>query len=38
LNWSVTFARAEMGLEPEKIPIDTQAGYRFERFTIERLS
>ncbi len=38
LNWRVNFARAELGLEPEKIPMDTQAGYRFERFTIERIS
>jgi hypothetical protein len=38
LRWRVRFAREEMGLEPEKIPLDSQAGYRFERFTIERVS
>jgi hypothetical protein len=38
LRWRATFARAELGLEPEKIPVDSQAGHRFERFTLERLS
>ena len=38
LRWRVSFCRAELGLEPEKIPLDSQAGHRFERFTLERLS
>jgi hypothetical protein len=38
LRWRVEFARAGGGLEPEKIATDVQSGYRFERFTIERLS
>jgi hypothetical protein len=38
LRWRVEFARATGGLTPEKIATDVQAGYRFERFTIERLN
>ena len=38
LRWRVDFARATGGLAPEKIPTDAQAGYSFERFTVERLS
>ena len=38
LRWRVSFSRAELGLEPEKIPLDSQAGHRFERFTLERLA
>jgi len=37
LQWRIVQARAgENGLEPEKLPADAQAGYRIERFSIER--
>lgn len=38
VRWRVDFSRTELGLEPEKIPVDTVAGCRCERFTIERLA
>jgi hypothetical protein len=38
LRWRVEQARRDLGLEPEKIPIDTQAGHRLERLALERLS
>lgn len=38
VKWCVSFSRTELGLEPEKIPVDTVAGCRCERFTIERLA
>lgn len=38
LRWRLELARTELGLEPEKIPVDTVAGCRCERFIIERLS
>lgn len=37
VRWRIDFARTELGLMPEKIPVDTVAGCRCERFTIERL-
>lgn len=37
VRWRIDFARTELGLEPEKIPVDTVAGCRCEQFTIERL-
>ena len=36
VRWRVEFARTELGLQPEQIPVDTIAGYRCERFTIQR--
>ena len=36
LRWEVTPARAMDGVEPAKIPVDTLAGRRVERFTLER--
>lgn len=38
VRWKIEFARTELGLEPEKIPVDTLAGHRCEQFTIERIS
>jgi len=38
IRWRLEFARTELGLEPEKIPVDTLAGCRCEQFTIERLT
>jgi hypothetical protein len=38
IRWRVQFARTELGLQPEKIPVDTVAGCRSEQFTIERVS
>jgi Family of unknown function (DUF5716) len=37
VRWRIDFARTELGLVPEKIPVDTVANCRCERFTIERL-
>ena len=37
VRWRIEFARTELGLEPEKIPMDIVAGYRCEQFTIQRL-
>ena len=37
VRWRIEFARTELGLEPEKIPVDIVAGYRCEQFTIQRL-
>lgn len=36
LRWRIYSARREHGLEPEKIPLDAQAGRLIERITIER--
>ena len=37
LRWRITQARAgDAGLTPENVPLDTQAGHRIERFSIER--
>jgi len=38
LRWEVKPARAENGLEPDKIPVDTLAGRRVERFILERIA
>lgn len=37
LRWKVSAARAELGLEPQKIPTDRQSGRRVERFILERI-
>ena len=36
LRWSVDGERRTLGLAPEKVPHDEQAGWRMERFTITR--
>ncbi len=38
VRWRVVTLRKELGLEPEKIPMDSQAGRRIERIIIERIS
>ena len=38
MRWRVNAARAEFGLEPEKIPMDVAAGRRVERVTVERIA
>jgi len=38
MRWAVRPARAESGLEPDKIPVDTMAGRRVERFMLERIA
>lgn len=38
LRWKVEHVRKEHGLEPEKIPLDRQAGRLVERVTLERLA
>lgn len=37
VRWRTSFVRTELGLEPDKIPVDVVADCRCERFTIERL-
>jgi hypothetical protein len=36
IRWSVEGPRRTHGLQPEKVPMDTQAGHRIERFAITR--
>lgn len=36
VRWSVDGVRRRQGLEPEKVPMDAQAGHRVERFTMRR--
>jgi hypothetical protein len=38
MKWRVDAARAQFGLEPEKIPMDVAAGRRVERVTVERMA
>jgi len=38
LRWRIHSSRKELGLHPEKIPLDSQAGRLIERITIERLA
>ena len=38
LRWEITPARSENGINPAKIPLDTLAGRRVERFTLERIA
>jgi hypothetical protein len=38
VRWRIELARTELGLEPEKIPVDAVAGCLCEQFTIERLN
>lgn len=38
IRWRVVSARADLGLEPTRIPRDPQADRLFERFTLERIS
>jgi hypothetical protein len=38
IRWRIEAARAEFGLEPEKIPTDVAAGRRVERVTVERVA
>jgi hypothetical protein len=36
IRWSVEGPRRTHGLQPEKVPMDAQAGHRIERFAITR--
>jgi len=36
VRWSVAGPRRTHGLQPEKVPMDDQAGHRIERFAISR--
>lgn len=38
LRWRIHSSRKELGLHPEKIPLDSQAGRLIERITIERVA
>ncbi len=38
IKWKILPSRSEDGLDPDKIPLDLQAGRRVERVTIERIS
>jgi hypothetical protein len=38
LRWRLELARTDLGLEPDKIPVDIVAGCRCERFIFTRLS
>ena len=38
MRWRVQSARADFGLEPERIPRDAEADRLVERFTLERVS
>jgi hypothetical protein len=38
VRWRILSARADFGLEPERIPRDAEAGRLVERFMIERIS
>lgn len=38
IKWKLDLARTDLGLTPEQIPVDSVAGRRCERFTIERLA
>lgn len=36
VRWKIDSPRRELGFKPEEIPVDTQAGWNMERFTITR--